>query len=620
MKIEEIRIQNFRSIKDEAIKLTSFNAFVGPNGAGKSTVLQALNAFFGEISTFTEDDFHGRNCDEPIKITVTFGELSEAANEDFAHYVRAGKLVVHVKVEQDANGSFKATRRGERLIFPEFKAFFEAGNATEKGRIFKELRERFPDLPNATNANDRQNALIEYENALSEEQKELTESGDELFGISKGVDKFHRHICWVYVPAVKDASSEAEEAKGSHLGKLIQHTIRSRMNYEADLERIREDAFRDYAKLLSDQRIHLEDLQGRLSEKLQSAVMTDADLQLDWKQDEKSVSVQAPIAQVQLSERGHLDRVEKFGHGLQRSFLLVILQELMAVDNDASPTLLLGCEEPELYQHPPQARHLADILMELTGGDAQVLLTTHSPYFINVEHFDGIKVCRNHAGATTVSSSTFSAVVHNYNGAFNKPLSNENQAKTKLAIQTQPKFNEIFFADRVVLVEGISDFACLEAFLRLSGRRADFRKAGAAIVVCDAKSSLALTLLILKSFNIQYHAIFDCDADCDERYSQEHIRDNNAIFALAGHSKLENFPQDNVFHDNLTAWRFSIEAILDEEFGDEKKVCKEAGRDAAGQLKGANKQPLYVAAAMEKAWELGKRFPTLAKVIDTILA
>ena len=39
MRIEEIRIQNFRSLKDEAIKLTSFNAFVGPNGAGKSTVL-----------------------------------------------------------------------------------------------------------------------------------------------------------------------------------------------------------------------------------------------------------------------------------------------------------------------------------------------------------------------------------------------------------------------------------------------------------------------------------------------------------------------------------------------------------------------------------------------------
>ncbi len=39
MKIEKIWIQNFRSIKDEAIKLTSFNAFVGPNGAGKSTLL-----------------------------------------------------------------------------------------------------------------------------------------------------------------------------------------------------------------------------------------------------------------------------------------------------------------------------------------------------------------------------------------------------------------------------------------------------------------------------------------------------------------------------------------------------------------------------------------------------
>lgn len=262
------------------------------------------------------------------------------------------------------------------------------------------------------------------------------------------------------------------------------------MNYDAELERIRTDALDAYSKLLSDQTSHLGDLQARLAERLQAAVMTEADLKLDWKKDEKSVSVQDPIAQVLLSERGYVDRVDKFGHGLQRSFLLVILQELMAVDNAVNPTLILGCEEPELYQHPPQARHLAEILMELAAGDSQVLLTTHSPYFIDVEYFDGIKVFRNTSGVATVSSSSFSEVLDNYNAAFKKPLQNEDQARTKLAIQTQPKFNEVFFAERVVVVEGVSDLACIEAYMRLSGKRSEFQKSGATIVVCEGKARL----------------------------------------------------------------------------------------------------------------------------------
>lgn len=621
---------NFRSVANETVALANFNSFVGPNGAGKSTILNALNVFFGEINNFTEEDFHARNTSVPIKITVTFDDLGKDAEEEFKHYARGGQLVVHAEISKQEDGSFKRTLRGERLVFPLFKEYFETKGARDRSKVFKELRKRFEGIGNATNEGDRAAALAEYEEALPEEQKELVPSDGEFFGISKGVHKFQRHLCWVYVPAVKDASTESEEAKTSHLGKLIQHTIRSRMNYDVELDRIRTVAFEAYSKLLSDQSTHLGELQTRLSERLQAAVMTDADLKLDWKKDEKSVSVQDPVAQVLLSERGYIDRVDKFGHGLQRSFLLVILQELMAVDSAVSPTLILGCEEPELYQHPPQARHLAEILMELAAGDAQVLLTTHSPYFVDVEYFNGIKVFRNSAGAATITASSFEDILESYNEAFAKPLQNEDQARTKLAIQTQPKFNEIFFAERVVLVEGISDLAYMEAYLRLSGKRSDFQKLGAAIVVCEGKSSLALMIMILKSFKIPYHAIFDCDSEYEQKFADnpdkfksqhgEHIRDNDAIFELAGHPKLGAFPAENVLLPNVTAWRFNIEKTLEAEFGDVMEACQQAGRDAVGNLGNSKKHPLYVAASMSAAWEKGRTFPVLQEVVERILA
>jgi len=49
MKIESVRIENFRSFKDETIRFDNYTCFVGANGSGKSTVLNALNVFSGSI-------------------------------------------------------------------------------------------------------------------------------------------------------------------------------------------------------------------------------------------------------------------------------------------------------------------------------------------------------------------------------------------------------------------------------------------------------------------------------------------------------------------------------------------------------------------------------------------
>lgn len=620
MKIKSIAIRNFRCLRDQTISCEDFNTFVGPNGSGKSTVLHALNLFFGDISSFSDDDFHRRDVSSPISIKVSFGSLSPEAQDEFKHYVRGGQLVVEASVAKNDSGGITRTLHGERLAFEKFRPFFEAKTAGERGATYKQLKGDFPDIADATNDENRKSAILSYEEGMPDDQKTLIKSGAEFFGISKGVHKFQRHLCWVYVPAVKDASSESEEGKSSHLGKLIQHTIRAQMNYDGDLAKIRSDAFAAYQTLLAGQKEHLTKLQSRLATRLQAAVTTKADLSLDWKSDEKSVSVSDPIAQVLLTDKGFSGEVEKFGHGLQRSFLLVILQELMAVDNEVTPTLILGCEEPELYQHPPQAKHLASLMMELSQGDAQVFITTHSPYFIDVQNYEGIRLFRNGGGEATINRSSFASIMASYNSAFSKPLNTEDQARTKLAIQTQPKFNEIFFADKVVLVEGICDAACFETYLRLSGKKAQFQRSGAAIAVCEGKSSLALMLLMLKDFRTPYHVVFDCDAHCEPQHAHEHIRDNDAIMKLAGHPAIGALPTAHIFHDNLSAWHHDIEGVLEDEYAADSQQFNQIGQNAVGQLKSSKKNPLYVAAAMKGAWDAGRRFPILEKVIDSILA
>src|SRR5215470_9911203 len=101
MKVESVRIKNFRSFNDEIIPFHDYTCLVGPNGAGKSTVLHALNLFFRETSdtptdliNLDEQDFHNGNVKEPIEITVTFTALSDKAKQELKAYFRQDRVVI----------------------------------------------------------------------------------------------------------------------------------------------------------------------------------------------------------------------------------------------------------------------------------------------------------------------------------------------------------------------------------------------------------------------------------------------------------------------------------------------------------------------------------------------
>src|SRR5690606_26314369 len=54
MKITEIKIDNFRSIKHTKFTTTDFNIFVGQNNCGKTNFFEAVEFFFNGISKSTK--------------------------------------------------------------------------------------------------------------------------------------------------------------------------------------------------------------------------------------------------------------------------------------------------------------------------------------------------------------------------------------------------------------------------------------------------------------------------------------------------------------------------------------------------------------------------------------
>ena len=627
MRIRKISIKNFRAIEDQTIEIEPYNTFVGANGAGKSSVLGALNLFFGDLDVkrISERDFFNRGTSKPIEISVTFDQLNETALEEFDHYVRSGEMTVVVEVSM-ANGNPVEEVKGERLVFKPFMAFHKGANAKEKAAIYEELRKSYPDLQSVSTDAARQDALSAYEEELPASEKELVRSGDQFFGATKGRSKLKKFVQWVHIPAVKDAANEGEEGRTSYLSKLMGVVVKNRLDHHEKKMEIQENAVGSFNVMLEGQKRHLDDLNERLSSRLKEAFTSDVSLKLTWKEGGAVIEIPDPEATIELEDRNFVGKVENFGHGLQRTFLIVLLQEIASLDAENVPTLILGCDEPELYQHPTQARHLARILGSLANNGAQVLITTHSPNFVNVEHYEGIRRFSNADGELVVSSSTFDELWNSCNEVFSKPLAPNDeeraqlQIKAKLAIQTLPKFNDIFFVERAILVEGISDQACFNTLIDAKGMRSQFQRLGIDILSCDGKSNLAFLKLIADAFGIPAFVVFDCDDNQnDAQKRQQHKNDNKAIFKLCGYDLDSGFPDSDLIQDKFVAWKNDIEDVIKIDCGDHFEAAKSRASIAVGQLANAKKNPLFVAVLVQEAAHSGCEFPRLSEALSKMI-
>ena len=76
---------------------------------------------------------------------------------------------------------------------------------------------------------------------------------------------------------------------------------------------------------------------------------------------------------------------------------------LLALGGVKEPPALLGFEEPENGIHPRRLRMLAELLNNrVTGGDTQLIVTTHSPLLPDLLPGDSLFVCRKERGHTVI--------------------------------------------------------------------------------------------------------------------------------------------------------------------------------------------------------------------------
>jgi predicted ATP-dependent endonuclease of OLD family len=634
MKIESVRIQNFRTFKDETIFFDNYTCFVGSNGSGKSTVMNALNVFFRQykdsktdLSKLSIDDFHHKNVNEPISITVTFKDLSAQAKQDLSDYVRQDRLIVTAKAEFDEGTERAEVKQyGNRLGMTEFKVWFEAEKsrkpASELKEIFAKLRDKWPDIKQATSKAEMANALKEFE-ASHPEECSLIPSEDQFYGVSKGVNRLAPHLQWVFVSASKDFSEEAEESKNSALGQLLSRAVRAKVNFSEKVTLLRDKIRTSYQEMLENEQGVLSSISCSLENKLKLWANPSATAKVLWKHDaEKSIKVEEPIAHIQIGEKGFESELARFGHGMQRSYLLTLLQELAEIEDENAPTLVMAIEEPELYQHPPQARYLSEVLHDLANENSQIIVCSHSPYFIPGDDFHCVRLVREcgSPSCSNVTSLTYADLSKELTEAGEKPVK-ETGMIARLYPTLRPEISEMFFCRKLILVEGIEDVAYLMSYIQLMDKFSEFRRSGYHIIPVGAKSGLIKPLAIAKLLKIEVFVI--CDADTDKERDDEinkHKKDNAAILHLLGHDKSENWPEADIKKNNLRMWKTNITDTVGSELGIDWKQHEDKAAAHYGNGGGLKKNPLAVSRALESAWREGLKSTSLQELVDCLLA
>jgi predicted ATP-dependent endonuclease of OLD family len=228
-------------VKDETLNCDNLTVLVGANNSGKSTYLRALDVFYNPNAEYDENDFYAQDTSQNIIITVTFTDLTEEEEKLFHLYVENGELTVEKEM---AWPRIRGSQRyyGTSLRNPEFQVFRDAKRENLR-KEYKALRslEKYSSLPPYSNKEQAENALASWEQSHPK-QCQRTRDGGQFFGFREvGEARLERFTKFIFVPAVRDASADAVERRGSVITEILDLVVRKTLAQRKELVKFQEE-------------------------------------------------------------------------------------------------------------------------------------------------------------------------------------------------------------------------------------------------------------------------------------------------------------------------------------------------------------------------------------------
>ena len=540
MRLVRLEIRNYRSVKelvdDKAIVSEGLDCLVGGNNAGKSNILKAIS-FLLSGERPSEDLHYGRDTSLVMDVRGYFAvaesdfDLLKIENKREAVrllVLRDGTIGICRRSDRDDLQVIGYYPREERLRKDRLEGFRdevweEKASKDDFGvRMQSEYPELVPFLANGKECNKGE-WLEAYQRMVDErpEGLEFVEiPASPPTGISADLSNMLPRV--VFVPAVKELSDATRATRTAELGGLLTELS---LEVHEELDGLINEALRDVSKhlnvvrdeatgvILSDERHPgVTAIEGQITDYMQEAFQ-DVSVSLEFPNPESKVMFESVRVWVDEEGFGRV-RVDYAGEGVKRVLVSSLIRTLAdlrqgrlrvsaAEDREGEPdrgrrSLLILYEEAELFLHPGLQRILLTAFERLRDSGDQVIYSTHSPFMLPTPLTSTINLVRKDPQEGT-------GVIEAH-----RLLSNVEGRQRNRLLQIQ-NVSSYVFADRVLLVEGVSDNILLRKLAPALDPSWDFDQQNIPILPVIGKGDLPLFRHFLSSLGVRTFVLMDVD-------------------------------------------------------------------------------------------------------------
>jgi putative ATP-dependent endonuclease of OLD family len=511
MQLVELTIENFRSIRHTSLQMAPFITIIGPNNSGKTNLLLGLQLFFNPRQLDGED-FPGGVIDAPILLDAKFASLGDEERRALSPYLHREGLEVRRSATFDDDGrtSWDTYIRIQEPKDPDFKRSRVHEN---RERLIEIVSSRsLPAYFRGSTGRVSQASFLSGLGRYCQEQASSLEWDEPTWVASEEVwralepflPKFH------YIPPVRRL--EEELGGRTPLGELLEHVVERILGSSPRLRGARSQLSRTRRLLTrstgrDDRLVEIKELEKSLTGMLAEG-FPESSVEVEFEPPEIG-DFFTKGSRLYVDDGIRTEATSK-GHGLQRELMLAILRvyvEYLETEAGIKPTRVFALEEPELYLHPQAQRRLAVMLQQISKND-QVIACTHSPLFVDVSEYQRIRLVSK--PSVREGTSIRQVTVELFPG--------DAKANFRLAVAYNSDRNELFFARKVLLVEGESDkIAFTEMATKLD---IDLYHEGISIVEVGGKGNLLNFMKVVGAFGIPYVVVFDTDPSDQNSPSQ----------------------------------------------------------------------------------------------------
>ncbi len=505
MIIRKLTIENYRNFTSFEMELKKFTLIIGENNIGKTNLLNALGLIFSQEITFYKkrqleiDDINFKAIDK-LRTDIAQGTIP-------AKDIKFPSVKVEVILEDFNNNTDQEAIVGDWFIdkdLKQAKLTYIFNKRKDLTKWVEEQREKINKIPkkeneNATDFFNRKKSLVDFPIKAYE------------YNIYGGLDSttradnyYLRMLRFEFLDALRDAKTELI---ASNDYRLLYKVLNNRP----------ENKFEDLKEQLTvlnekvKENTELKEIQKQISTYLKK-------ISLDSDDNNKVEFLFSKVDETELLKKLSLiygnDPVNVERNGLGRNNLLYISLIISHLTNSANNNTkvffrLVGIEEPESHLHPHLQQHLAVNIQSETSENLQLIITSHSTHITSKLDLENTAVLFYDNEANTHKSHYILSGFADENGKINKAGTETQRYLRRYLDATK---STMFFARKIILVEGISEQLLLPKLFKLHTKKT-LEEVGCNLVNVNGVAFKHFLELIKNGYFIKCLALTDSDSN-----------------------------------------------------------------------------------------------------------